>query len=403
MAKQATLTTITAGFTSASKINANFAALNTQFDNTVSRDGSTPNTMLADFDMNSNDILNAGDIFALDIIIDGLSLIAQVAAAAASATAAATSETNAATSAAAAQQSADDAAVSVTFLSHTDTPSTYSGQGGKFAKVNVGETALEFASSTGTEPSDGDKGDITVTGSGLTWSLDAGVVAATELATDAVETAKIKDVNVTTGKLANLAVTTGKLADNGVTLDKLEHGTTGDILYYGASGEPFRLAKGSDAEVLTLASGLPSWAAAAGAVTTVIKASDQSISSDSTLNDDNDLVFAMDANTTYWVELYMLYSQTNSTPELKMGWTVPSGCDLFWDREWATFQDIDTESDTKVANTTSGDQATTLRMMFRNGANAGNAQFRWAQDTSHASTTKVKKHSFMLIRSLGAT
>jgi hypothetical protein len=52
------------------------------------------------------------------------------------------------------------------------------------------------------------------------------------------------------------------IADNAITLDKMEHGTSGDVLYYGASGAPARLPKGTDGEVLTLASGVPSWATA---------------------------------------------------------------------------------------------------------------------------------------------
>lgn len=40
---------------------------------------------------------------------------------------------------------------------------------------------------------------------------------------------------------------------------------SGDIIYGGASGVPTKLVKGSDGEVLTLASGVPSWAAGAGA------------------------------------------------------------------------------------------------------------------------------------------
>jgi hypothetical protein len=58
-------------------------------------------------------------------------------------------------------------------------------------------------------------------------------------------------------------IDTADIADNAVTLAKLEHGISGDILYYGAAGEPFRLAKGTDTQILTLASGLPSWADAA--------------------------------------------------------------------------------------------------------------------------------------------
>lgn len=44
--------------------------------------------------------------------------------------------------------------------------------------------------------------------------------------------------------------------------------TSGDIVYGGASGTGTRLAKGSDGQVLTLASGLPSWAAAGGGSST---------------------------------------------------------------------------------------------------------------------------------------
>ena len=70
---------------------------------------------------------------------------------------------------------------------------------------------------------------------------------------------------VTTGTVSSgtwqaTPVATAYIADNAVTLDKMEHGTSGDVLYYGASGAPLRLAKGSDTQVLTLASGIPSWA-----------------------------------------------------------------------------------------------------------------------------------------------
>ena len=40
--------------------------------------------------------------------------------------------------------------------------------------------------------------------------------------------------------------------------------TAGDIIYGGTSGAPTRLAKGTDGQVLTLASGVPSWGSASG-------------------------------------------------------------------------------------------------------------------------------------------
>lgn len=115
MAKRAIIGTVPSylpGTTSASAINSNDTSLNAAFDNTLSRDGSTPNEMNADFDMNNNDILNVKNINATDIILSGTSIQGQVDAAAASATAAALSETNAATSATNAATSATAAAAS---------------------------------------------------------------------------------------------------------------------------------------------------------------------------------------------------------------------------------------------------------------------------------------------------
>jgi hypothetical protein len=62
MAKRPTQKTITSGFSSANMLNYNVNEVLTAFDNTLSLDGSAPNAMGADFDMNSNDILNVGDI-----------------------------------------------------------------------------------------------------------------------------------------------------------------------------------------------------------------------------------------------------------------------------------------------------------------------------------------------------
>jgi hypothetical protein len=72
MSKKPSINNITSGFNSTSEINQNFQALRDAFDNTVSLDGSLPNAMNADFDMNGYDIMNAGgltingvDVFSL--------------------------------------------------------------------------------------------------------------------------------------------------------------------------------------------------------------------------------------------------------------------------------------------------------------------------------------------------
>ena len=60
MAKKPTITTVASGFQSTATINNNFQNLRDAFDNTLSLDGSTPNAMNADLDMNGNDIINVG-------------------------------------------------------------------------------------------------------------------------------------------------------------------------------------------------------------------------------------------------------------------------------------------------------------------------------------------------------
>jgi len=63
MAKKPTITTVSSGYQSTTTINNNTQNLRDAFDNTLSLDGSTPNAMQADLDMNSNDILNASRVY----------------------------------------------------------------------------------------------------------------------------------------------------------------------------------------------------------------------------------------------------------------------------------------------------------------------------------------------------
>ena len=134
MAKRPTTTSITTGHASITALNANITALKEGFDNTISRDGSSPNTMSADLDLNGNDLNNVGalkntsgqDIVALT---QGYMNTANTAAtnasnsATASATSASSSATSATSSATSATASANSATASAS--SATSAASTY--------------------------------------------------------------------------------------------------------------------------------------------------------------------------------------------------------------------------------------------------------------------------------------
>ena len=76
-----TLSDITAGYASASALNASFNAIEDEFNNKVLyRDNPSgePNQMENDLDLNGNDILNAGALDVTDFTVNGQDYIAQM-------------------------------------------------------------------------------------------------------------------------------------------------------------------------------------------------------------------------------------------------------------------------------------------------------------------------------------
>jgi hypothetical protein len=73
MSKVGDITTITIGYYSTTAISQNFETLVEALNNTLSLDGSTPNAMNADLDMNGNDILNVNTLY-----IDGVDVFSVI-------------------------------------------------------------------------------------------------------------------------------------------------------------------------------------------------------------------------------------------------------------------------------------------------------------------------------------
>lgn len=74
MAKAPTLPNITGQFASSGQLNQAFRDIEDAFENTISRDGSTPNTMSGDLDLNGNSLLNVDTIDVDNLSIAGLTV-----------------------------------------------------------------------------------------------------------------------------------------------------------------------------------------------------------------------------------------------------------------------------------------------------------------------------------------
>lgn len=126
---------------------------------------------------------------------------------------------------------------------------------GNSAMIAAGVTDVVQVSGGGGSVSDGDKGDITVSGGGTTWTIDA----------DVVTYAKMQNVSATQRVLGRNTAGAGDVEEVTLSqfLDWVGSAANGDILYR-TGGAWARLAVGSNGQVLTVASSLPSWAAAGG-------------------------------------------------------------------------------------------------------------------------------------------
>ena len=189
MTKKPTVTTLASGFNSTETLNANFEALRDGFDNTLSLDGSTPNAMEADLDLNGNNIIGAagllinGTDYLSDVEAAKVAALAAQAAAETAETNAETAETNAATSATSAATSATASATSATAAAASE------------AGVDADRVAAQAAAATATtkasEASTSETNAATSASTATTKASEA-ATSATNSATSATESETAK-------------------------------------------------------------------------------------------------------------------------------------------------------------------------------------------------------------------
>lgn len=134
----------------------------------------------------------------------------------------------------------------------------------------------------------------------------------------------------------------------------------------------------------------------------VRKRADETVNNSSTLQNDDDLVIAIEANETWRFEAMILFNSA-ATPDIKVGFALPPGATVSWiDLSRVT-------SDTPEMNepvTTSGavarnsgtgaDSVLVLYGIVVNGGSAGDVRVQWAQSSTNASDTKVLATSYLM-------
>ena len=149
--------------------------------------------------------------------------------------------------------------------------------------ITSASVADATTSATGKIQLGGDLGGTGTTAAAPIISDNA--ITAAKIASSAITNIKIADGSITTTKIADANVTNAKIGET-ISIAKGGTGATtkvdafnalspmttaGDLIYGGTNGTGTRLGKGTDGQVLTLASGVPSWTTpASSGVTTIV-------------------------------------------------------------------------------------------------------------------------------------
>lgn len=131
---------------------------------------------------------------------------------------------------------------------------------------------------------------------------------------------------------------------------------------------------------------------------TALKTSDQNVGpSNTVLQDVTEMVLAVQANVTYELVVAVQYS-SNSTADLKMGWTVPSGTTMdYVIVGFNTSEATSLNRATQASSLTQGGSANSVLLYgtVTTSSTAGSVQLQAAQNTSTAVATNIEAGSYM--------
>lgn len=130
------------------------------------------------------------------------------------------------------------------------------------------------------------------------------------------------------------------------------------------------------------------------------KTADETVNNSAVLQNDNELVLAVEANTSYIVWCHLV-QQSGTTPDFKFEFTFPTGATR---AGWNAFGGNTANWQATLANANGGssgingtgaNSSVDVYGLLVVGSTAGNLQLVWAQNTANASDTIVRAGSFL--------
>lgn len=137
---------------------------------------------------------------------------------------------------------------------------------------------------------------------------------------------------------------------------------------------------------------------------TIYKTADESVTSSTTLQDDNHLVLPLLASATYVVEGGLYYDGVFNAGNLKLTWSLPASATIYWSANGpatggaaAFASQAVTSGNITVGTYGTGGSKTTasISALVTTAGTAGNMQLRWAQDASNATATTIYAKSWL--------
>lgn len=190
------------------------------------------------------------------------------------------------------------------------------------------------------------------------------------------------------------------------------------ILAHSIASHNDTTATGAELEELTDGSEttLHSHAAAGNGATIVRKTADKTLNNVAVLENDNHLLMAVGANEVWQIDIFLLIRAHSTTPDLKFGFSYPVDCLIDWggiasgvgagqNYTWGvcgatTSQYRKTQTGTLSVGTDNDFSMFKFSLIVTNGANAGNVNLQWCQNTAHESNTIVEDNSCLIAHKL---